>query len=562
MEYKPQIEPRGPAQARILIVGEAPGEAEIDARAPFVGPSGRELVRMLNEAGISEGECRFTNVLNIRPDRNDFEASFMFSSKKAAKGTDAIYHQGQYVRPIVLEGLRELQREIETCRPNVIVPVGNIPLWGTTGHWGITKWRRSELTTLPHLGTWKVVPTYHPAAILRTWEWRNIAVQDFRVIRRESAYPELITPDYDFLISPSYSDVLAYLEDLEARVSPRFKLAVDVETRNRQIACVGLARDHLHAICIPFQSATSPNGSYWTLEEEVEIVWRLRRLLERAHVIGQNFAYDNQYFARNYGFVANLRDDTLFQQHVAFPGLPKGLDFISSMYREHHTYWKDEGKTWDKNTPEEVLWRYNCIDAVATYESSMVLENVVRGFGLEAQYQERLLTQRNAFTMMLRGTNSDMEAKLKLGSELGIGLAHMREWWDYVVGYNIFGKQKGDKTPGVSAPAFKKFVYELLKLPNKYTGKGAERRLTANKEACEEWEESCDPIYRPLLAFVRHYRSMLVFKSTFADQALDFDNRWRCTNNAGHANTFRWTTSEDAFGFGTNLQNIPKGDKR
>lgn len=564
MDYRPQCRPRGPQRAPILIVGEAPGVNEVQAGVPFVGESGKELGRMLGEAGISETDCRFTNVLQIRPDNNDFEKTWMFSSKKkATESRDFTFHAGKYVRPIVMDGLRELYREIEATEPNVIVPLGNVALWATTGNWGITKWRRSELASRINDRTWKVVPTYHPAAVLRSWDWRPITVQDFRIIRRESASPIVNMPEYDFLLRPNFNDVLDYIGDLRSRVAAGLQLAVDVETRNRQIACIGLARDPVHAICIPIQSVESSSGSYWTEVEETEIMWHLKMLLEEAHVIGQNFHYDNQYFARNYGFICNLRDDTLFQQHVAFPGLPKDLSFISSMYREHHRYWKDEGKNWDPRTmDEDQLWNYNCVDAVATHESSGVLRRILTEFSLLPQYEERLLTQRNALVMMLRGVASDMNAKLELGSELGIGLAHLRQWWNEVVGFDIFGKEKRDKVPGISSKKAMKLCYEILDLPKKYAGKKSERKLTANKEAMQEWEETCDPIIRPLLATIRHYRSMLVFKSTFADQALDYDGRWRCTNNAGLADTFRWTTSEDAFGFGTNLQNIPKGDER
>jgi len=558
--------PRGPSQAKILIVGEAFGQNEEAAGVPFVGESGKELGRMLSEAGISESDCRFTNVLNTRPPNNDFESTWMFSSKKAAIESKESheYINGRYCKSIVVEGIRTLQREIETCDPNVIVPLGNIPLWATTGYSGITKWRRSEISARINNRTWKVVPTYHPAYILRSWEERPIAVQDFRIIRRESDYPDVRIPAYDFLLRPNLDDVLEYVLALEERLPA--PIAVDIETRSRQIACIGLARSPLSAICIPIQSVESSTGSYWTIEEEVEIVWTLKRLLTKAHVIGQNFHYDNQYFARNYGFLCNLCDDTIHKQAVAFPGLPKGLDFLSSMYREHHTYWKDEGKNWDpRTTGEDQLWSYNCMDAVATYECNTVLEAVVSGFKLLPQYRERLLTQRNALTMMLRGVNSDMTAKLELSSELHIGLGQLRKWWDEVVGYDIFGadkKKKPEKIPGISSKKAMKLCYEVFDLPKKFAGIKSKRRLTANKEAMQEWEETCDPIIRPLLAAIRHYRSMLVFKSTFADQPLDHDNRWRCTNNAGLADTFRWTTSEDAFGFGTNLQNIPKGDER
>lgn len=560
-------QPRGPSKAKILVVGEAFGQNEEAAGVPFVGESGRELGRMLGEAGISESDVRFTNVINARPPDNKFEDVWLFKSKKKADAAGGPYVKlnGRYAQQHVVDGIGELFREIETCQPNVIVPLGNIPLWAITGNWGITKWRRSEISARINNRAWKVVPTYHPAYIMRAWEDRPIAVQDFRIIRRESETPHVFLPDYDFLLRPNFHDAMDYIQHLEELVAEGRPIAVDIETRNRQIACIGLAYSHLRAICIPIQSIDSITGSYWTIEEETEIIWRLKSLLRSAHVIGQNFHYDNQYFARNYGFVCNLRDDTIFMQHVAFPGLPKGLDFLSSMYREHHTYWKDEGKNWDpKTTGEDQLWNYNCMDAVATFECHAVLQKVLTGFNLLPQYQERLLTQRNAFTMMLRGVTSDMTAKLELSSELHMALAQLRLWWNEIVGFDIFGtdKKKQEKIPGISSKKAMKLCYDIFDLPKKYAGTKQARKLTANKEAMQEWEETCDPVVRPLLAAIRHYRSMLVFKSTFADQPLDHDARWRCTYNAGLANTFRWTSSEDAFNFGTNLANIPKGDER
>lgn len=52
----------GPQPADILLVGEAPGKSEEEHVKPFVGSSGGELTKMLNEAGILRTECRVTNV--------------------------------------------------------------------------------------------------------------------------------------------------------------------------------------------------------------------------------------------------------------------------------------------------------------------------------------------------------------------------------------------------------------------------------------------------------------------------------------------------------------------
>ena len=61
----------GPPSARIMIVGEAWGEIEERAGAPFQGPSGQLLNSMLHEAGIMRSECYATNLVNARPPYND-----------------------------------------------------------------------------------------------------------------------------------------------------------------------------------------------------------------------------------------------------------------------------------------------------------------------------------------------------------------------------------------------------------------------------------------------------------------------------------------------------------
>jgi DNA polymerase I-like protein with 3'-5' exonuclease and polymerase domains len=57
-------------------------------------------------------------------------------------------------------------------------------------------------------------------------------------------------------------------------------------------------------------------------------------------------------------------------------------------------------------------------------------------------------------------------------------------------------------------------------------------------------------------------RSVSVFKSTFIDAELEPDGRMKCSFNTAGTETFRWSSSANAFWRGTNLQNIPKGEER
>src|SRR6266404_9322803 len=100
---------RGVPTAPIWIVGEAPGADEDQAGVPFVGSSGKELDRMLTEAGIPPGLCCFTNSYKVRPPDNDI---------------DRIEETG-----ITKQQFEEqFKEELQEYKPSFIVPVGGTSL--------------------------------------------------------------------------------------------------------------------------------------------------------------------------------------------------------------------------------------------------------------------------------------------------------------------------------------------------------------------------------------------------------------------------------------------------
>ncbi|MCZ6775844.1 MAG: hypothetical protein O7D34_05250 [Ignavibacteria bacterium] len=541
------VRPRGPQPAKFLVVGEAPGKQEVTAGLPFVGQSGQELMRMLTESGIAPDECRFTNVTMQRPPGNKIDEYFRTSKKRGVED-GATFHRGKWAMSPLLEGIEALRHEIIETEPQIVLGLGNTALWACTGEWGITRWRGSQMVGQIDDIQFKFLPTYHPAGIMRRWDWRWIALEDLKRANRH--WKE---PNYDFLIRPSFGDCIAWLDKISSDLSRgKVKLAVDIETRTRQIACVGLADSDRHAICIPILCMETVEG-YWSVEEELNVVLKLREILthKNSHIIGQNFIYDMQYFARQYGIRSRLVDDTMLKHHCAMPGTPKGLDFLSSIYCRYHRYWKDEIKEWDNRIGEEQLWIYNCKDCVTTFEANENLDAVIEAFELKEQYAFQMRTNATAFNMMIRGVNVDKGLKARHSVELHEVLIQLREWLDNILSpFTIFGPK------GVSSKKMMTLAYQIFKLPQKFViGKG--RKLTANKDAVEEWCNSVEPIFRPVLEAIREFRSLGVYKSTFADSPLDLDGRFRCSINVSGAETFRFSTSKDAFGFGTNMQNIP-----
>lgn len=371
---------RGNPSARIMIVGEAWGADEARLGQPFVGLSGDELNRMLGEVGILRSDVYVTNVVNAQPAGNDI--SLWIPLKKKDITADCVRFRDRMVKPIIVEGYRSLLKEISLVKPQLILALGNTALWTLTGRWGVVKWRGSQLlqnaadlVDQVQNPPCKVIPTYHPAAILRQWEWRAIALTDLRRAKREAQTDSYVQPDWCFVIRPGLVQALGTLGALRERCEARpTLLSFDLETRAGHIACAGIAWDRCNAICLPFMAVGTPEG-YWPPEEEALILEGLHGVLTHpnARVLGQNLLYDAQYTWKHWHFAPRVTFDTMIAHHTAFAGLPKALDFQASMYCESFVYWKDDGKTWNPQVGEEQLWRYNAEDCVRTFEIAEAL---------------------------------------------------------------------------------------------------------------------------------------------------------------------------------------------
>lgn len=540
----------GPVPAKIMLVGEAPGEQEVLRREPFVGASGQELNRMLHEAGIMRSECFITNVARERPPNNDI--SLWISKNKKQPNPEWTQERGLWIAPQIASGLTMLSKEVSMVQPNVIVAFGNVALWALTGKFGIKSWRGSLLETTSFSRSSKVVPCYHPAYILRDWSARQITVQDLRRAAGEKGNSDISRPDYRFVIRPSFDQTLEYLnalaENLEAASGGVTTLSVDIETRAGHIACLGIGTSALDAFCIPFMCVEREEG-YWSLEEEAAIVRLLQRVLchPRARIIGQNFIYDAQYIYRHWGFVPNFARDTMLGHHAQFVGLPKGLDFLSSMYCKQHIYWKDEGKTWDKNTGEEQLWSYNCKDCTITFEVDAAIQESVDKLDLRAQHDFQQEMFWPVLEAMIRGVRVDLTRRSNFALELSDEVAKREQWFLDVLGHPLNPK---------SPLQMKRLFYEDLKQKEVFNRKTGQ--VTLNDEALQKIG-SREPLLRPLVRRISEYRSLGVFLSTFVNAKLDSDQRLRCSYNIAGTETFRFSSSQNAFDSGLNLQNIPKG---
>jgi DNA polymerase len=139
----------GPASARMLLVGEQPGDVEDLAGRPFVGPAGKLLDRALAEAGISRDRVYVTNAVK--------------HFKWVPRGKRRIHSKPNSME--IQACFPWLEAEIATVKPQVVVALGATAAQVLLGRsFRVTKQRGVPLASplAP-----QVVATVHPSALLR-----------------------------------------------------------------------------------------------------------------------------------------------------------------------------------------------------------------------------------------------------------------------------------------------------------------------------------------------------------------------------------------------------------
>lgn len=564
----------GPTNARIAIVGEAPGREEEERGVPFIGSSGHELDKMLKDAGLNRTECYVTNVVMDRPPNNELNGVWISPKKENCDGTE-VQFRGKRVKPHVVRDAERLYTELRALKPNVVVACGNTPLWALCPQTGVAKWRGSTLTSDVIEGL-KVIPTYHPAAVLRQYDWRYITVQDFRRVRANSLYPHIIPPNWKLQIDPTYDDVLFQLNILisdAANNADGLDIICDLEIKRNRIVCLGIAWNRDEALCIPFYHRDGEGLPRWTPAQQLTILTLLHQLFthRRVRFSNQNVSFDIQYLFWEWLFWPKASFDTMIAQNVLFPtgkmegdqkknkgagGPGKRLDYLASMYCDYYVFWKDDGKFWDKPIIYKQLWQYNCMDCVYTFEVMERQRKALTTFGLDSQMRFQMRLFQHVMKMMLRGVKVDRQRKRELTKEIAQLNARLLDEVLLMSGFDFTG-DKG----GFSPDKLKRYFYDRLRLPvqkNKTFKDGKPvMSPTCDDEALKKLAK-IEPLVMPLthrINMVRSYSAVLPALGSSVDK----DDRWRTSYNLAGTSTYRFASSENPFGSGTNMQNLTLG---
>lgn len=155
----------GDTEAKIMFVGEAPGETEDNFGRPFVGKSGELLTAMIeNVLELKRENVYITNIVKCRPPNN--------------------------ATPTIEEAntcLPFLKKQIEIIRPKIIVALGSVALkYLTTHEFQISKVRG----TIIKQDDFTIIPTFHPSYLLRNPSAKKEAFEDLKNIKK--LYDEII----------------------------------------------------------------------------------------------------------------------------------------------------------------------------------------------------------------------------------------------------------------------------------------------------------------------------------------------------------------------------------
>src|SRR6266516_7735001 len=147
----------GPADAKIMFVGEGPGQNEDEQGRPFVGAAGKLLTELLESIGLNRAEVFITNIVKCRPPNN-----------RAPRRSEV-----EACNPYLIE-------QIRLIKPRIICALGTPAITTLLGdEYSATKAHgkpvpKERLT---------ILPMYHPAAALYDASLKEVLASDFRILR-------------------------------------------------------------------------------------------------------------------------------------------------------------------------------------------------------------------------------------------------------------------------------------------------------------------------------------------------------------------------------------------
>jgi uracil-DNA glycosylase family 4 len=149
----------GNENAKLVFVGEAPGQDEDQQGKPFVGKAGQKLTQIINAMGLSRDEVYITNVLKCRPPNN----------------RNPIPHEIEACEPFLIA-------QLQIIKPKIICALGTFAAQTLLKTDQPISKLRGRFQTYQGI---KLMPTYHPAFLLRSPKYKKDVWEDVQKVKAE-----------------------------------------------------------------------------------------------------------------------------------------------------------------------------------------------------------------------------------------------------------------------------------------------------------------------------------------------------------------------------------------
>lgn len=343
----------GNRASRLMLIGRDPGRQEDRLGKVFVGESGRLLDEVLHSYGVARDTVYVTNAVkcgtpgvNVDPGKNE-----------------------------IMCCRSHLEKEIAEIKPNVLLVFGNTALQSVLGQKGISNFYNQVIYSAEF--NCKVIPTYHPAFVLRDPTQRKYLERGIALAVREMSSLQRVSSGFDktkYIVVKTREVAHQVFDDLE-KVGA---FAFDTETSSLSfidttILCLQFSWCEGSAVVIPW----SIFEEYSDILERLKLVMRSKKLK-----IAHNIKFDIEQLLAKGVVTAWPYFDVCVAHGLVDDNSKHGLDVMSLRYTNLGSYWntlerfkkeyckrhKIKLKAFSyADVPKNILYPYGATDADATY---------------------------------------------------------------------------------------------------------------------------------------------------------------------------------------------------
>lgn len=294
-----------------------------------------------------------------------------------------------------------LFEEIKNVLPNVIVPLDDIALSIVFPHINAIKKPKGRKywtycyrgSILPLRNDWqlllgeenivRIIPTLGPQLLYNDWTARSYTQLDYKRINIwKNSRSKIEEPEFIWVAK----DAKSFSEFLKRAFSQNpTRCTFDVETYGSMLTCISFCFDGHESVTVPLCDPHISSG-------EMVLLWRLvgKVLSNAISKNNQNIKYDWIINDRHGFNTNNVQSDTMLKTGLLYPELPKGLDFLTSIYT-NMAYYKDEGKEFNpKFHTRDRLYLYCAKDSLAAHIISEKQDKELEENGLLDLYNDEV----------------------------------------------------------------------------------------------------------------------------------------------------------------------------